>query len=139
MVTNNPAPKNPARINISSGSPFEPVMGFCRAVAVGDRVFVSGSAPIWPDGSVNPDPEAQATRCIDIIEAALVEAGATLADVVRTRVYLTDVAVFEAVARGHGARFADIRPANTTVVVSALLNPAWHVEIEAEAVIGARA
>ena len=132
-------PNNPARINISSGSPFEPVMGFCRAVAVGDRVFVSGSAPIWPDGSVNPDPEAQATRCIDIIEAALVEAGATLADVVRTRVYLTDVAVFEAVARGHGARFADIRPANTTVVVSALLNPAWHVEIEAEAVIGARA
>lgn len=127
-----------SRTNISSGSPFEPVMGFCRAVVVDERVFVSGSAPILPDGSVDPDPEAQAARCIDIIEAALVEAGATLADVVRTRVYLTDAGVFEAVARAHGARFADIRPANTTVVVAALLNPAWFVEIEAEAVIGAR-
>lgn len=132
------ARNNLARINISSGSPFEPIMGFCRAVAVGDRVFVSGSAPISRDGSVDPDPEAQATRCIDIIEAALVEAGAALADVVRTRVYLTDASVFEAVARAHGARFADIRPANTTVVVAALLDPAWFVEIEAEAVIGAR-
>jgi enamine deaminase RidA (YjgF/YER057c/UK114 family) len=126
-----------ARTNISSGSPFEPVMGFCRAVVVGDRVMVSGSAPIWPDGSINPDPGAQTSRCLDIIEAALAEAGATLADVVRTRVYLTDAAVFDAVAQQHGARFSAIRPANTTVVVAALLNPAWLVEIEAEAVIGA--
>jgi enamine deaminase RidA (YjgF/YER057c/UK114 family) len=124
------------RKNISSGSPFEPVMGFCRAVAIGDRVFVSGSAPIWPDGSVDPDPQVQAARCIDIIEAALAQAGATLADVVRTRVYLTDVTVFDAVARAHGSRFADVRPANTTVVVTALLDPAWLVEIEAEAVLG---
>ena len=127
-----------ARTNISSGSPFEPIMGYCRAVAVGDRVVVSGTAPSWPDGSIDPDPEVQATRCLDIIEGALTQAGAAMSDVVRTRVYLTDASVFEAVARAHGARFADIRPANTTVVVAALLNPAWFVEIEAEAVIGAR-
>jgi len=127
-----------ARTNISSGSPFEPVMGYCRAVVIGDRVVVSGTAPSWPDGSIDPDPEIQATRCLDIIGAALEQAGATLADVVRTRVYLTDANVFDAVARAHGARFADIRPANTTVVVAALLNPAWFVEIEAEAVIGGR-
>lgn len=128
-----------ARTNISSGSPFEPVMGYCRAVVVGDRVFVSGTAPSWPDGSLDPDPEKQAVRCLEIIEAALAEAGATLADVVRTRVYLSHVGVFDAVARAHGAKFADIRPANTTVVVGALLNPAWACEIEAEAIIGARA
>ena len=127
-----------ARTNISSGSPFEPIMGYCRAVAVGDRVVVSGTAPSWPDGSIDPDPEVQATRCLDIIEGARTQAGAAMSDVVRTRVYLTDASVFEAVARAHGARFADIRPANTTVVVAALLNPAWFVEIEAEAVIGAR-
>ena len=128
-----------ARTNISSGSPFEPVMGYCRAVVVGDRVFVSGTAPSWPDGSMDPDPEKQAARCLDIIEAELAEAGATMADVVRTRVYLSHAGVFDAVARAHGARFSDIRPANTTVVVGALLNPAWACEIEAEAVIGARA
>lgn len=128
-----------ARTNISSGSPFEPVLGFCRAVVVGDRVVVSGSAPIWPDGSIDPDPEKQAARSLDIIEAALAEAGATMADVVRTRIYLTDAAVFDAVARAHGARFSEIRPANTTVVVAALLNPAWVCEIEAEAIIGAGA
>ena len=99
------------RTNISSGSPFEPVMGFCRAMVVGDRVLVSGVAPISLDGSIDPDPEAQAARCLDIIEGALTQAGASL---------------------------ADVRPANTTVVVAALLNPAWHVEIEADAIIGAR-
>jgi enamine deaminase RidA (YjgF/YER057c/UK114 family) len=127
------------RNNISSGSPFEPIMGYCRAVAVGDRVVVSGTAPSWPDGHVDPDPETQAGRCLDIIEAALREAGASLADVVRTRVYLVDAGDFDAVARAHGARFAEIRPANTTLVVAALLNPAWKVEIEAEAIVGAAA
>jgi enamine deaminase RidA (YjgF/YER057c/UK114 family) len=127
------------RRNISSGSAFEPVMGYCRAVVVGDRVVVSGTAPSWPDGHVDPDPEVQAARCLEIIDAALHEAGAELGDVVRTRVYLVDAADFDAVARAHGARFTDIRPANTTVVVAALLNPAWRVEIEAEAIIGARA
>jgi enamine deaminase RidA (YjgF/YER057c/UK114 family) len=123
------------RVRISSGSPFEPVMGYCRAVKVGDRVVVSGTAPSWPDGHVDPDPEAQAVRCLDIIAAALAEAGGSLADVVRTRVYLVDAADFDAVARAHGSRFAEIRPANTTLVVAALLNPAWRVEIEAEAIL----
>jgi enamine deaminase RidA (YjgF/YER057c/UK114 family) len=109
-------------------------MGYCRAVAVGDRVVVSGTAPTWPDGHVDADPEAQATRCLDIIEAALADAGATMADVVRTRVYLVDAADFDAVARAHGARFAAVRPTNTTVVVAALLDERWKVEIEAEAV-----
>ena len=128
----------PTRHNISSGSPFEPVMGYCRAVVVGDRVVVSGTAPSWPDGAIDPDPEAQAARSLDIIDAALAEVGGSLADVVRTRVYLVDAGDFDAVARAHGARFADVRPANTTVVVAALLNPAWKVEIEAEAILGAR-
>jgi enamine deaminase RidA (YjgF/YER057c/UK114 family) len=128
-----------ARTNISSGSPFEPVMGYCRAVVTGDRVFVSGTAPSWPDGSIDPDPETQAARCLEIIAAALAEAGASVRDVVRTRVYLSHAGVFDAVARAHGAVFADIRPANTTDVVGALLNPAWACEIEAEAVIGAGA
>ena len=120
---------------ISSGSPFEAVMGFCRAVRVDDRVFVAGTAPIWPDGHVDPDVETQARRCLEIVGRALEEAGASLADVVRTRVFLVDAADFDAVARAHGATFAAIRPANTTLVVAALLNPAWKLEIEVDAVI----
>jgi enamine deaminase RidA (YjgF/YER057c/UK114 family) len=123
------------RQNISSGSPFEPVMGYCRAVRTGSRVSVSGTAPSWPDGHIDPDPEMQAARSLEIISAALAEAGASVADVVRTRVYLVDATDFDAVARAHGAVFGEIRPANTTVVVAALLNPEWKVEIEAEAVI----
>jgi enamine deaminase RidA (YjgF/YER057c/UK114 family) len=120
---------------ISSGSPFEPVMGYCRAVRVDDRVFVAGTAPSWPDGHVDPDTEAQARRCLEIIGGALAEAGASFTDVVRTRVYLVDTNDFDAVARVHGEIFADARPANTTLVVAALLNPAWKLEIEADAVI----
>ena len=120
---------------ISSGSPFEPVMGYCRAVRVDDRIFVAGTAPSWPDGHVDPDAETQARRCLEIIGAALAEAGASFQDVVRTRVYLVDAADFDAVARAHGDTFADIRPANTTLVVAALLNPAWKMEIEVDAVI----
>jgi enamine deaminase RidA (YjgF/YER057c/UK114 family) len=112
------------------------VLGYCRAVRTGSRVSVSGTAPSWPDGAIDADPEAQAVRSLEIIGAALAEAGATFADVVRTRVYLVDAADFDAVARAHGAVFGVIRPANTTVVVAALLNPAWKVEIEVEAVIG---
>lgn len=123
------------RLKISSGSPFEPVLGYCRAVRTGDRVSVSGTGPAWPDGSVDPDPGVQAARSLEIILAALAEAGATASDVVRTRIYLVDTADFDAVAAAHGAVFTDIRPANTTVVVAALVNPAWRVEIEAEAVI----
>lgn len=120
---------------ISSGSPFEPVMGYCRAVRVDDRIFVAGTAPSWPDGHVDPDAETQARRCLEIIGNALAEAGASFADVVRTRVYLVDANDFDAVARAHGSTFADIRPANTTLVVAALLNPAWKMEIEVDAVV----
>jgi enamine deaminase RidA (YjgF/YER057c/UK114 family) len=124
---------------IPSGSPYEPVVGFSRAVRVGGRVLVSGTAPIWPDGSCDPEPEAQATRCLEIILAALAEAGAGPEHVVRTRMYLVDPADWEAVGRAHGAVFAEVRPVATMVVVAALLDPRWRVEIEAEAILdGAR-
>lgn len=123
------------RRRISSGSPFEATIGFSRAVRVGDRVLVSGTAPISADGSVDPDPFAQAARCLEIIAAALAEAGAGLADVVRTRIFLTDPADAGDVSAAHGAAFADVRPAATMVVVAALLDPRWKVEIEAEAVV----
>ena len=122
------------RQRISSGSPYEPAIGFSRAVRVADRVLVSGTAPIWPDGSCDPDPEAQARRALEIILAALREAGAGPEQVVRTRTYLTDVAHAEAVGRAHGAVFGAIRPASTMVVVAGLLDSRWKVEIEAEAI-----
>jgi enamine deaminase RidA (YjgF/YER057c/UK114 family) len=124
------------RQRVASGSPYEPVVGFSRALRVGDRVLVSGTAPIWPDGSCDPDPEAQAARCFEIILTALAEAGAGPEQVVRTRMYLVDPADWEAVGRAHGAVFAGTRPAATMVVVAALLDPRWRVEIEAEALLG---
>ena len=124
------------RRNISSGSPFEPTIGFSRAVRVGDVVAVSGTAPVWPDGSCDPDAGVQARRCLEIIATALAEAGATMADVVRTRMFLTDAADADAVGAVHGEVFADIRPAATMVVVAALLDPRWKIEIEADAIIG---
>ena len=127
------------RQRIASGSPYEPVFGYSRAVRVGDRVLVSGTAPIWPDGTVDPDVGAQAARCLDIILDALSAAGASVSDVVRTRMYLVDPADQEAVGRAHGAVFGDIRPAATMIVVAALLDPRWRVEIEAEAIIDAGA
>lgn len=123
------------RQRISSGSPWEPKIGISRAVRVGNRVLVSGTAPIWPDGSCDPDPEVQARRCFEIITATLREAGAEPADVVRTRTYLVDAADGEAVARAHADAFGDVRPASTMVVVSGFLDPRWKVEIEAEALI----
>ena len=120
---------------ISSGSPYEPAIGFSRAVRVGDHVWVAGTAPIRPDGSTDDDPEAQAARCLEIIVAALEEAGARPEHVVRTRQYLTDASYGEAVGRAHGKLFGAIRPASTQVVVAALLRPEWKVEIEAEAVV----
>ena len=120
---------------VSSGSPFEPKVGFSRAVRVGDRVLVSGTAPVWPDGSCDPDPEAQAKRCLEIIVEALREAGAGPEHVVRTRMYLVDAGDQEAVGRAHHAVFADVRPAATMIVVAGLLDPRWKVEIEAEAVV----
>jgi enamine deaminase RidA (YjgF/YER057c/UK114 family) len=120
---------------ISSGSPFEGSIGFSRAVAVGDRVLVSGTAPIWADGSCPDDAEEQAARCLQIIADALHDAGASVADVVRTRMFLTSADDADAVGRAHGAVFGEIRPAATMVVVAALLDPRWKVEIEAEALI----
>lgn len=123
------------RQRISSGSPFEPKIGFSRAIRSGDRVLVSGTAPVWPDGSCDPDPYVQAKRCFEIIVKALAEAGAAPKDVVRTRMYLTDAAFGDAVGRAHGEVMRDSRPASTMIVVSALLDPRWKVEIEAEAEI----
>ncbi|TMJ96566.1 MAG: RidA family protein [Actinobacteria bacterium] len=120
---------------ISSGSPYEPVVGFSRAVVIGDRVIVAGTAPVMPGGADPPgDAYGQAKRCIEIIRAALEEAGCSLADVVRTRVYLVRTEDFEQVGRAHGETFADVRPANTTITVKELLDPRWLVEMEAEAV-----
>jgi enamine deaminase RidA (YjgF/YER057c/UK114 family) len=121
------------RTRISSGSPYEPRIGFSRAIAVDDRVLVSGTAPVWPDGSCDPDPEVQTRRCLRIIEDALIDAGASLSQVVRTRLYLVDTADADAVGRAHGEVFAETRPAATMVVVKALLDERWKVEIEAEA------
>jgi enamine deaminase RidA (YjgF/YER057c/UK114 family) len=123
-----------SRRRVFSGSPFEDKVGFCRAVAVGDRIFVAGTAPIWPDGSVDESPSVQAKRCLEIIGGALAELGSGLHDVVRTRVYVVDPADFPEIGAVHGEVFADVRPANTTVVAGGLLDPRWKVEIEAEAV-----
>lgn len=125
----------PERRLVSSGSPYEGPIGFSRAVRVGDRVLVSGTGPVWPDGSCEPDPETQARRCFEIARAALVEAGGTAADVVRTRMYVTDASHWQAVGRAHGEVFADVRPAATMVVVAGLVDPRWLVEVELEAVV----
>lgn len=119
---------------VSSGSPFEKTIGFSRAVRVGDRIFVSGTAPIWPDGSCPRDARVQARRCFEIIGAALSELGTGFADVVQTRMFITSAADAEAVGSAHAERFAGTRPAATMVVVAGLLDPRWKVEVEVEAV-----
>ena len=124
------------RTNISSGSPYEPLIGFSRAVHVGHRVLVAGTAPVWPDGSCDPDPGVQTRRCLEIILAALHQAGAGPEHVVRTRMYMANGADWEAIGRAHGEVFGEIRPAATMVVVAGLLDPRWKVEIEAEAMVG---
>jgi enamine deaminase RidA (YjgF/YER057c/UK114 family) len=120
---------------ISSGAAFEDRVGYSRAVRIGDRVWVSGTAPIMP-GDADPPASAydQAKVCLGIIERALAEAGSSLDDVVRTRIYVTDAALIDDVGRAHGEAFAAARPA-TTGIVTELLDPRWLVEIEAEAVI----
>jgi enamine deaminase RidA (YjgF/YER057c/UK114 family) len=123
------------RHNISSGSPYEPTVGFSRAVRVGDRVIVAGTAPIWPDGAVDPDPGAQARRCLEIMLNALEEAGGRASDVVRTRMFITEAADGDRIGQAHGEIFSGIRPASTMVVVSGLLDPRWKVEMELEAVV----
>jgi enamine deaminase RidA (YjgF/YER057c/UK114 family) len=118
---------------VFSGSPFEAQVGYCRAVAVDDRIFVAGTAPIWPDGSVDPDAAVQARRCFEIIRAALAELGSGLHDIVRTRVYVVDPHDFPAIGKVHGELLGDVRPANTTIVAG-LLDPRWKLEIEVDAV-----
>ena len=120
-----------------SGSPYEDRYGFSRAVREGDRVVVSGTAPVWADGTCDPDPAAQARRCCEIIVAALEDLGASAADVVRTRMFVTDAGIADAVGEVHGEFFGAAAPAATMVVVSGLLDPRWLVEMEAEAVTGA--
>ncbi|HKR44785.1 MAG TPA: RidA family protein [Paraburkholderia sp.] len=121
------------RQNIPGSSPYEPVIGFSRAVRVGQSVFVSGTAPV---GAEPTDAATQTRHALEIVRSALEQAGARLEDVVRTRMYLTHVDDWEAVGRAHGEFFGNIRPAATMVVVAALLNPSWRVEIEADAIIG---
>jgi enamine deaminase RidA (YjgF/YER057c/UK114 family) len=124
------------RQHVASGSPYEGEVGFSRAVRVGNRVLVAGTAPIWPEDFCDPDVAAQARRCFDIIVAALAEAGATPHEVVRTRTYLVDARDWLVVGREHGKVFGAAKPASTMVVVAGLLDPRWRVEIEAEAIIG---
>ena len=123
------------RQRISSGGAWEDRFGYCRAVRAGDRVLVSGTAPVWPDGSCDPDAAIQARRCLEIIVNALREAGGGPEHVVRTRMFVTSAAVAEAVGQAHAQVFGDDPPASTMVVVAGLLDPRWHVEIEAEAIL----
>lgn len=124
------------RKRVASGSPYEPVIGFSRASVAGRHIAVSGTAPIMPNGGEPPaDAYGQAKRCLEIIGAALVEAGASFADVVRTRTYLVDAGDWEEIGRAHGEVFSDVRPASTMVVVAGLLDPRWRVEMEADAVL----
>jgi len=125
------------RRRISSGSPYEPVAGFSRAVVVERQVYVAGTAPVMPGGGAPPeDAYGQARRCLEIIVEALAEAGARPADVVRTRMFITAPEHWDDVARAHGEVFADVRPA-ATCVITQLLDPRWLVEIEADAILPA--
>ena len=123
------------RRRIPGHSPYEQVVGFSRAVVVGADVRVAGTAPIPREGEPPEDAYGQARLCLEIIGGALGEAGARYEDVVRTRLYLVEAADYEDVARAHGEVFSNIRPASTAVVVKALLDPRWRVEIEADAVL----
>jgi enamine deaminase RidA (YjgF/YER057c/UK114 family) len=120
-------------MRIGSDSPYESTIGFCRAIRVGTRVLVSGTGPVWPDGSCPDDAGVQARRCFEIIEQALAGFGGGLGEVVRTRMFITDRAFADVVSTVHGELFAEARPAATMVVVAGLLDPRWKVEIEAEA------
>ena len=125
-----------SRSHVASGSPYEQSIGFSRAVRAGSLVSVSGTAPVWPDDRVDPDPAAQARRCWQIALGALAELGGGPEDVVRTRQYVVSADDAEAVGAVHGEVFGEIRPATGFIVVSGLLDPRWKVEIEADAVVG---
>jgi len=118
-----------------SGSPFEDSIGFSRAVRDGRTVAVSGTAPVWPDGRVDPDPLTQARRCWQIALAALAELGGRPEQVIRTRQYLLDPAHADAAGQAHREVFGDVRPASTMLIVAGLLDPRWHLEFELDAVL----
>lgn len=124
------------RRRASSGSPFEASIGFSRGVRSGDVIAVSGTAPIWPDGHVDPDPSVQARRCWEIALDALAELGGTVDDVIRTRQYVVRADLADAVGAVHGEVFGAVRPASTMVVVAGLLDPRWLCEVELDAVVG---
>jgi enamine deaminase RidA (YjgF/YER057c/UK114 family) len=127
------------RQDISSGGPWEDVVGYSRAVRAGDHVFVAGTTAAQSDGAIfgGNDAYLQARRCFEIIERALAEAGATLADVVRTRMFVTDISRWEEFGRAHGEFFRAVKPAATMVEVSRLLTPEMLIEVEVDAVVGA--
>lgn len=126
-----------ARQSVTSGAPWESIVGYCRAVRTGPHISVSGTAPVGDDGEVVGvgDPYVQAKRCIAIIAAALEECGAGLEHVVRTRMFVTDIGHWEAIGRAHGEAFGEIRPATSMVEVTALIDPDMLVEIEADAFV----
>lgn len=125
------------RENFPSGAPWEPIVGYSRAVRSGPYIAVSGTAPVGPNGELvgAGDPYAQARRCIDIIAGALNAAGASLSDVVRTRMYVTDIGQWAEFARAHQEAFGDVMPATAMVEVSRLIDPGMLIEIEADAIV----
>lgn len=125
------------RQTVSTGSPYEPIVGFSRAVRIGSFISVGGTAPIGPNGKCAGvgDPAAQARRCFEITRTALEQLGASLDDVIRTRFMLTRIEDWEAVAKVHGEFFGNIRPVNTIVQVTGFIDPDWLVETEVDAVV----
>ena len=125
------------RKSVSSGSYLEPILGFTRAVRIGPHIAVAGTAPILAGGgtAAKGDVYGQTIRCLEIIERAVVDAGGTLSDVVRTRIMLTDMTHWREAARAHGEYFAEIRPATTVVQVVGFVDPDWLVELEADAIV----
>ncbi len=128
------------RRTVSTGSPYEPLIGISRAVRIGNVIAVAGTAPLGPDGKTvgRGDPAAQARRCFEISRLALEELGAGLRDVIRTRILLTRIEDWQAVAAVHGELFREIRPVNTVMQVTRFIDPDWLVETEVDAVVGER-